>query len=225
MPTLTITKNYDDGTVLTESQLDDIKTSIETFINTTKLDNANIQTGGLATANYATGSVDTAALASNAVTTVKITDSNVTTAKIADSNVTTAKIASGAVTTAKLDNNLNLPGKASKVNNNMIVVANTNPSTSGLSVIRGLINSSGAVAHGEGFTSVRNSVGDYTITYSTAFADTATAVAVPENPGAYAPYAYVILGGANSFTVRTWDALSATQIDTAVSFIVCGQRA
>lgn len=101
MPTLTITKNYDDGTTLTESQLDDIKSSIETFVNTTKLNSDNIQTGGIATANYAAASVDAAAIASSAVTTAKINDSAVTTAKINDSAVTTAKINDAAVTQAK----------------------------------------------------------------------------------------------------------------------------
>lgn len=43
MPTLTITKNYDDGSALTEAMLDSMKSSIETFVNTTKLDADNIQ--------------------------------------------------------------------------------------------------------------------------------------------------------------------------------------
>jgi hypothetical protein len=97
MPTFTMTKNWDDGTVLTESQLDDIKNSVETFLNTTKLDSDNIQTGGIATA----------AIADLAVTTAKIDSSAVTTAKIADANVTTAKLADGAVTQAKRES-LNL---------------------------------------------------------------------------------------------------------------------
>lgn len=48
MPTLTITKTYNDGTVLNESDLDNIKSSIETFINLTKLDGENIQIGSIA---------------------------------------------------------------------------------------------------------------------------------------------------------------------------------
>lgn len=93
MPTLTITKNWDDGTVLTESQLDDIKTSVETFINTTKIDTDNIQSGGIATTNYAAGSVDATALGTSSVTTVKINDAAVTTVKLLDANVTQAKLA------------------------------------------------------------------------------------------------------------------------------------
>jgi hypothetical protein len=91
MPTLTITKNYSDGNILTESELDDIKTSVETFVNTTKLDSTNIQTGGIDTANYAALSVDSAALAASAVSTAKIADSAVTTAKILDAAVTQTK--------------------------------------------------------------------------------------------------------------------------------------
>lgn len=93
MPAFSMTKNWDDGTALTESQLDDIKTSVETFLNVTKLDSDNIQTGG----------ISTAALATNAVTTIKITDLNVTTGKINDLAVTTGKINDLAVTTAKID--------------------------------------------------------------------------------------------------------------------------
>ncbi len=39
----------------------------------------------------------------------------------------------------------------------------------GLRVIRGIINQNGTIFSGEGFTSVRNSVGNYTINYSSAF--------------------------------------------------------
>lgn len=53
MPTFTMTKNWDDGQTLTENMLDDIKTSVETFLNTTKLDSDNIQTGGISNDNLA----------------------------------------------------------------------------------------------------------------------------------------------------------------------------
>jgi hypothetical protein len=60
MPTLTITKTYQDGDVLLEADLDAIRASITTFINTTKLDDSNIQAAGITratklkagTANY-----------------------------------------------------------------------------------------------------------------------------------------------------------------------------
>lgn len=68
MPTLSVSKTYSDGNTLSASDLDTALGSVETFINSTKIDSTNIQTGGLAAANYAAGSVGTAALASNAVT-------------------------------------------------------------------------------------------------------------------------------------------------------------
>jgi hypothetical protein len=80
MPTLTVTKTYDSGNILTETDLDNIKNSLETFLNTTKLDGDNLQTGGVPTAS------------------------------LADSAVTSAKIASGAVTSAKLDTNIAVSG-------------------------------------------------------------------------------------------------------------------
>ena len=85
MPTLTITKTYADGSVLTEADLDNIKTDVENFLNTTKIDQDNIQTGGVNAASLATDSVET----------IKIKDLNVTTAKIAANAVTSAKLASG----------------------------------------------------------------------------------------------------------------------------------
>jgi hypothetical protein len=102
MPTLTTTRNYADATVLTEAQLDAAFDSLETFLNSTKIDSTNIQSGGVAEANLATGAVTEAKLGAAAVTTTKVADSAVTTAKIADLNVTTAKINDSAVTAAKI---------------------------------------------------------------------------------------------------------------------------
>lgn len=109
MPTLSITKSYDDGTALTESQLDDFKSSIETFFNTTKIDADNIATSAITTDTINAGAVTAVKLASDAVTTVKILDLNVTTGKINDLAVTTGKLAADAVTTAKItDSNVTL---------------------------------------------------------------------------------------------------------------------
>ena len=96
MATFTMTKNWDDGQALTESMLDDIKTSTETFLNTTKINSDNIQTGGIATANYAAASVDAAALGTAAVTTAKIQDAAVTQAKLA-ARATGTTVAAGGV--------------------------------------------------------------------------------------------------------------------------------
>lgn len=113
MALLTVTKNYQDGDVLLEADLDAMKSSIETFINVTRLNDDNLQDDGItgsdklvdasvSQAKLASNSVATAKIVDSAVTTAKILDSNVTTAKIADSNVTTAKIADSNITTAKI---------------------------------------------------------------------------------------------------------------------------
>jgi len=102
MPQLSISKTYADGTTLFESDLDNIKDGLETFINTTKLDGENIQDSAIVEAKIAAGAVTAAKIASSAVTTAKIQDSAVTTAKIQDGAVTAAKLASDAVTTAKI---------------------------------------------------------------------------------------------------------------------------
>src|SRR3990172_7866111 len=47
MPTLSITKTYADGDILLEADLDAIRTSIQTFINTTGLSTDNIQANGV----------------------------------------------------------------------------------------------------------------------------------------------------------------------------------
>lgn len=51
MPALSITKTYQDGDILTEADLDNIRESIEGFFNTTGIDNDNIQTGGVSASN------------------------------------------------------------------------------------------------------------------------------------------------------------------------------
>jgi microcystin-dependent protein len=47
MPVLSITKTYQDGDILTEADLDNIRESVEGFFNTTGIDSDNIQAGGV----------------------------------------------------------------------------------------------------------------------------------------------------------------------------------
>lgn len=105
MATLSTTRNYEDGEILTQADLDAFLDDIETFVNVTKLNDDNLQNNGITgSSKLVTGSVTAAKLATDSVTTAKIVDSNVTTAKIADSNVTTVKIADDNVTFAKMQN-------------------------------------------------------------------------------------------------------------------------
>lgn len=54
MPAASFTKTYSDNNLLTEAMLDALKTSIEAFLNTTKIDSTNIQAGGVSIANLVT---------------------------------------------------------------------------------------------------------------------------------------------------------------------------
>lgn len=113
MATLTTTKNYADTTLLLADDFDVFLDEIETFINTTKINDDNILAAGLvgstvfknisiSAAKINTSAVTTAKIADSAITTVEILDANVTAAKIADSAATTAKIGPLQVTRAKL---------------------------------------------------------------------------------------------------------------------------
>jgi hypothetical protein len=117
MPTLSITQTYADGDVLFESDLDNIIDDIETFLNVTKIDSANIQDGGIdGSTKLEDASVTASKIASNAITTAKLNDLAVTTAKINDLAVTTAKINDLAVTTAKINDLAVTPAKRSAAN-------------------------------------------------------------------------------------------------------------
>ena len=102
MPTIAITKSYVDGSTLFESDLDNIKDGIETFINVTGIDADNLQDSAVSTAKLADSAVTTSKIASDAVTTVKILDGAITSAKILDEAITSIKIPPDAVTTVKI---------------------------------------------------------------------------------------------------------------------------
>lgn len=73
MPTLSISTSYADADILYKADLDDIKNGIETFLNSTKIDSDNIQSGG----------VSATALASNAVTEAKVAAGAISYSKLA----------------------------------------------------------------------------------------------------------------------------------------------
>lgn len=115
MATLTLSKTYDDVAVLDAVDLSNWLNDTETFLNTTKLNDDNIQTGGIdgstkiadasiSTAKIATDAITTAKVAATTIETIKINDLAVTAAKMAASSVTTAKLASDSITTAKITN-------------------------------------------------------------------------------------------------------------------------
>lgn len=210
--TLSIPNTFVDGTDALAADVNANFSAVSTFVNSTKLNDDNLKTGG----------VGTASIADSAVTTAKIADSNVTTAKIADANVTTAKIADDSITAAKVEDNINLPGDTVKENGKMVVVSNTNAAKS-LEIVRGSITSGGVVSVGEGFSSSRGAAGQFTVTFTTAFGSTPTVTAI---------------GSSGQSTIVSIASLSTTQVsffcyartdgsyqDTAIQFIAIGPRA
>lgn len=73
MPQLDIVENYADNNVLTQAQLHAAMVSIENFINLTKLDDENIQSGA----------INTPLIAPEAVTTEKVAPSSILLSKLA----------------------------------------------------------------------------------------------------------------------------------------------
>jgi hypothetical protein len=103
MSNLTVNKTYSDGSILFASDLDNMIDSHESFLNITKLDDANINnTSIIANESLQDSSITTAKIASLAITTAKLAVNNIQDVKINDLAITTAKLADGAVTTAKL---------------------------------------------------------------------------------------------------------------------------
>lgn len=72
MPTLLVTKNYADNTVLTQLQLNQAFDSISDFINTVKLDDENIQAASITSSLLAPNSVTTSAIAVSSVTLTRL---------------------------------------------------------------------------------------------------------------------------------------------------------
>jgi microcystin-dependent protein len=83
MAQISIRQLYADAEILFASDLDAIVDDIETFLNSTKINDDNIQASGItASDKLVDASVNAAKLASDSVTTVKILDANVTREKI-----------------------------------------------------------------------------------------------------------------------------------------------
>ncbi len=104
MPALDARRTYADGSILFESDLDAVVDDIETLLNTTLLDDDNIQDQGItASTKLVDASISSGKIATSAITTAKIADDAVTAAKVADGAIdAAAKLASDVVTTAKI---------------------------------------------------------------------------------------------------------------------------
>ncbi len=129
---------------------------------------------------------------------------------------------SGGITGSNLTNSIDLPLYPT-ANTYKIVVSNTNPSTYPLSIIRGAVNSSGALIAGEGFSVSRIGTGLYNLSFSSSFADVPSVV--------FSSVQQIIIGPINFSNVTasgvtniSTNISSGTQADAAWSFIAIGQR-
>jgi hypothetical protein len=122
MASIDIRRLYADGEILLASDLDAIVDDVESFLNITKINDDNIQTGGIdASLKLADATIITAKIANNAVTTAKINAEAVTTAKIADANVTLAKMATDSVNTSQIVDAAVTPAKLSSLSQSFLV--------------------------------------------------------------------------------------------------------
>lgn len=218
MPTLDIDRTYNDGDVLFESDLDAICDDIETLLNTTKLNDDNIQDAGITGSTklinasvtqgkLATDSVSTAKIVDLAVTTAKINDLGVTaaklaadavtTAKILDSNVTTAKIADSNVTTAKIADSNVTTAKIADSNVTTAKIADSNVTTAKLA------DGAATRAKMTANITVTSSSGNYTDSTSTTKTVTNLSAAITTNAKPVSVYLVSDGGGQISYLQGT----------------------
>lgn len=125
------------------------------------------------------------------------------------------------ITSEMLSSNLNFPGNAVQENSSNLIVSNTN-ATNSLCVVRCVIDGSGNVTGGEGVTSVLNSPGSVTLTFTTPFGDSPSCFATVIRA---LPRFCTISGVTPSTcTIQIWNVASSLTAE-GFSFIAIGQRA
>jgi len=103
------------------------------------------------------------------------------------------------------------------------IVVSANPSTHGLMIVRGIVNSGGTTFNGEGFSASNTSTGNYEITYSAAFVDQ-PAVIVTQSDAVVRFLQYDVGASSASLSViRLRDEFSSAT-NGRFSFLAIGQR-
>lgn len=125
------------------------------------------------------------------------------------------QLLSGTLTSTQMGSNIQFPGKRTNVENQVLVVSNTNASTNNISIIRIVVNSAGVLVGGEGATSVRNSPGVYTVTFVRTFFDTPSVCLTAYTPGTLM----------TTPSVATSSVVINSTADTGFSLIAIGQNA
>lgn len=165
------------------------------------------------------------------VTTAKIADANITTAKILDANVTTAKIADGAVTLPKIADDIikvaaskaeQIAGASNNVYTSPLVQQNHPSAAKFWCSFNGQLTGTNAPIAGYNVASItRNSVGNYTINFTTPF--TSSNYIVMGNCSIFALNGLIFvidnLTAANC-VIRTVYSVSNQPVDTGINFSV-----
>lgn len=132
-------------------------------------------------------------------------------------NITGYAPVSGGLTGSNMASNINLPGTSVQAGGQNVVVSNTN-ATKGLAIIRGTVGAGATVVNGEGFTVASGSTGNYTITFTTAFADTPIVVCSLDFTG----FIYRLNATTTIAQISTFDT-TATAANRQFEFIAIGQ--
>lgn len=136
-------------------------------------------------------------------------------------NIAPAVATSHGITGSNIQTNVNLPGSSVQENGLNVAVSNTNAANS-LAIVRGSVDSTGAIDTGEGFTVVKNGTGAYTVTYSTAFGDPP---AVVIGSVAINTIASMGVSSSNAFCTVNVVQPGGTPANAGFSIISIGQRA
>lgn len=135
----------------------------------------------------------------------------------------TVKVPTGGITGTQITSNVNLPGTAAQENGKNLVVSNTNATVS-LSIIRGSVNGSAAIIAGEGFTAGFAGT-TYTITFTTAFADTPVVILGAAWGPASPVIGKLLTTSTTTFTFNLLNTAGTSAAFGGCSFLVIGQRA
>lgn len=172
--------------------------------------------GGALTYSYVDGS--TIVFSGN---TIKVPTGGITATQIANNTVTASQIANGTITGTQITSDVNLAGTAVQEASQNVVVSNTN-ATNSLAIIRGNVSSSGSLTAGEGFSISHSSAGIYTLTWSTAFADTPAVTVSSNGTTSQDIYTPVVSPSTTGATIEFTNPSGFTNV--AFSVIAAGQR-
>lgn len=185
----------------------------------TNTDNSSLEISSSTIRVKASG-VTGAMLNSNTVdnSTLQYTSSQLS---IKDLGVTAAKIANATITGTQVSSSINLPGNAAQENARNLVVSGTNAATS-LAIVRGILDSAGNPAAGEGFTTARTGTGAYTVGISNTMASVPAVTATLSGSTAGASI-YIGSVSTSGFTVVVLD-IAGAPVDSAFHFHAIGPR-